>query len=81
MTLSPHDYEMIRHAIARGQVIVNDGERKRLAQLWSWRPRRNGKHTNKARVRFANGKFAHVPLAQIGTPQPERKHHEASQVG
>jgi hypothetical protein len=72
--LTDHDHAMIRHAIARGDVVVRHGDRVRLAKLMSWRPRHNGKHQNKARVQYPSGTFAHVPLTAITIPAREEQH-------
>lgn len=70
--LSDFDRAMIKHAIARGPVIVQDGERTRLATLMAWRPPRHdssGRHrTNKARVRYPRGTFASVPIDKVRLP-------------
>lgn len=69
MSLSPWDYEMIRHAIARGPVVVERDGRRVNAHLMSWRPRHNGKHTKKARVQFDTGNYAHVPISKVWRPE------------
>lgn len=62
------DRQMVGYAERRAPVIVNCDGQVRLATLMSWRPRHNGKHTRKARVRFLSGKFAHVKIENVRLP-------------
>ena len=66
--LSPLDHRMFAVAKARGQVTVTHGDRVRLATLIAWRPKdKRGVRTKKARVQFATGTRATVPLTEIET--------------
>ena len=66
--LSPLDHRMFAVAKARGQVKVTHGDRIRLATLIAWRPKdKRGVRTKKARVQFATGTRATVPLTEIET--------------
>jgi hypothetical protein len=66
--LTPLDHRMFAVAKARGQVKVTHGDRVRLATLIAWRPKDNrGVRTKKARVQFATGTRATIPLAEIET--------------
>jgi hypothetical protein len=66
--LTPLDHQMFALAKARGQVKVTHGDRVRLATLIAWRPKDNrGVRTNKARVQFATGTRATIPLSEIDT--------------
>jgi hypothetical protein len=69
--LTPHDHQMIQLAKARGQVIVTTDDRRALVTLITWRPTRNGKRTNTARVQYPSGTYATIkPLDRITTPAP-----------
>jgi len=66
--LTPLDHRMFALAKARGQVKVTHGDRVRLATLIAWRPKdKRGVRTKKARVQFATGTRATIPLAEIET--------------
>lgn len=68
MALTDEDHTMIHHAIKRGEVIVRNQGRVRLATLIAWRPNRNGKHTRTARVQFARGSYATVKIEEVSLP-------------
>jgi hypothetical protein len=66
--LTPLDHRMFALAKARGQVKVTHGDRVRLAILIAWRPKdKRGVRTKKARVQFATGTRATIPLSEIDT--------------
>jgi hypothetical protein len=66
--LTPLDHQMFALAKARGQVKVTHGDRVRLAILIAWRPKdKRGVRTKKARVQFATGTRATIPLSEIDT--------------
>lgn len=64
--LSSLDHRMFAVAKARGQVKVTHGDRVRLATLIAWRPKdKRGVRSKKARVQFATGTRATIPLNEI----------------
>ena len=68
MALTATDHAMIHHAIARGVVAVERDGETRLATLIAWRPHRHGKRTKRARVQFAPGRYASVPIEKVSVP-------------
>jgi len=70
--LTPLDHRMFALAKARGQVTVTHGDRKRLATLIAWRPKdKRGVRSKKARVQFATGTRATIPLNEIDIEEME----------
>lgn len=68
MTLTADDFQMIRHAAQRGEVVVHTDGVATHAELVAWKPTRRGRRTHTARVRFLSGRTLTVDTSRIALP-------------